>query len=499
MPSRREIERLLAQLERIAAPVAERIFQEILARRGDVRLEVVVEALESGDLAAIARALGSSRVLDVLTQEMLSLAPRVMRLAVADQAIAEASRVVAKELKYSAIKGAVERRAREAAAKRVVAISQATERALREEIVKALEAEAPIRQLARDLTGKVGLDPRQMVSFDKEAAKLRAWAAEGKISLKKAEADIRKYRRDLLKYRAWRIARTEVHDAAEWGRLQTWRELEKTGQISKVEKEWVGILADGRICKVCHGVHGQRRELKKPFDTSLGPRDSPTAHPQCRCTMQLVRSGSAKSSKGPWVAPKRGPGLKPSAKRKPKPKPTAPPPKPKIGPRLQQPDIQRRIKSWETDNASKGTESALIVDPKGRQVELTGGKDAVEIPRKHAPAGSILTHNHPGSAPISLSLADLVAAADFDLGQVRAVGMRGGKRTVWAMRARDSSAWPDRDALMEWHLELTRELASSTRILSAFRKDKALGRALLSDAVNARLAEEFGLIWEVFK
>lgn len=98
-----------------------------------------------------------------------------------------------------------------------------------------------------------------------------------------------KYRKELLRKRAKRIARTEAVNAYSQGLEDSWQMASDEGLIETPLKEWVELTDSPRTCKICRGLAGQRVPVGEPFISEfIGEIMRPTAHPHCRCTMFLV-------------------------------------------------------------------------------------------------------------------------------------------------------------------------------------------------------------------
>ena len=85
---------------------------------------------------------------------------------------------------------------------------------------------------------------------------------------------------ELRNNNALRIARTESCDVVNEGRLLGW---EESGVVDK--KEW---LAAGDCCDDCAVIDGQAVGLRDYFDTPFGALNAPSAHPNCRCTIEEI-------------------------------------------------------------------------------------------------------------------------------------------------------------------------------------------------------------------
>ena len=81
---------------------------------------------------------------------------------------------------------------------------------------------------------------------------------------------------DATTYRAETIARTEVIDAANTGKLMA---AQQSPWV--LTKLWVAT-DDDRECEECMGLDGEQVAIDKEFSNG---DDGPTAHPRCRCTL----------------------------------------------------------------------------------------------------------------------------------------------------------------------------------------------------------------------
>lgn len=141
--------------------------------------------------------------------------------------------------------------------------------------------------LLADAKAVVGLTDRQAVSVQNRHMRLLAEGRSGPDAQRLAE----RYARKLLNARTRNIARTETINAASEGQLQLWQQMRSDGLISADRvKRWI-VTPDDRLDElICAPMDRQTRELNEVFTTGLGDAVMrPTAHPQCRCAMILVK------------------------------------------------------------------------------------------------------------------------------------------------------------------------------------------------------------------
>ena len=94
------------------------------------------------------------------------------------------------------------------------------------------------------------------------------------------------------RYRAFMIARTELAFAYNQGAYFGTLQAREQGLLPEMVKVWA-TSADERVCPVCGGLDGVRRELEEdfPFPTRLTDpqvRKTAPAHPNCRCAVKYV-------------------------------------------------------------------------------------------------------------------------------------------------------------------------------------------------------------------
>lgn len=157
-----------------------------------------------------------------------------------------------------------------------------TKEALRHVLVDTYKRGEGSYDAARRLRSSVGLTKRQAGALERFARGLEEEGIKPSIIQKRVD----RYSKHMLKYRADRIARTELNRAANHGQLESWRQLgdRKIIDVNVAEKVWMTFF-DNRTCPECESADGDRAKLNEPFPvTGL---QAPVAHPLCRCAIWL--------------------------------------------------------------------------------------------------------------------------------------------------------------------------------------------------------------------
>lgn len=165
---------------------------------------------------------------------------------------------------------------------------------IRQILSRALTAEnaRPPRAIATEILEKVdlGLTPRDERAVNKIFVGLLNDGFSEEEAAKRADKIAEKKR----KARAVAIARTETIDAEARGVLDTWRTAEDQGLFPLgMEKEWIAaeFVSERPPCQICQGLDGQTAPLNENFTFFIGSnlvsKPGPTAHPNCRCTIEL--------------------------------------------------------------------------------------------------------------------------------------------------------------------------------------------------------------------
>ena len=118
----------------------------------------------------------------------------------------------------------------------------------------------------------------------------KALIEEG-MNLKKTEHLCENYSGYLQRRRTQRIARTEIADAYNKGAMEGVKQSVEQGIIrDEMGKRWL-TGKDERRCPSCGAMEGQVKKLNEQFVDPTGKYssvDTPSLHPQCRCTVIYV-------------------------------------------------------------------------------------------------------------------------------------------------------------------------------------------------------------------
>lgn len=172
------------------------------------------------------------------------------------------------------------------AAQFVTSVSNEQIAGMREIIKRASQLnDMNVDMLSRAIRPMVGLDYRQGI------ANLNYYTSLVENGVKEREALEKsiKYSARQSRYRAYRIARTELVFAYNQGSYYGTKQAQAQNLIGKVEKVWC-TADDERTCEICGALEGARIGIDDDFDfkTKLieqGIKRVPPAHPHCRCTV----------------------------------------------------------------------------------------------------------------------------------------------------------------------------------------------------------------------
>lgn len=174
----------------------------------------------------------------------------------------------------------------ERAAAFVTNVTRDQVRAMREVIKRATQInDLNVDELSRAIRPMVGLDWRQAIANEKYYLTMIENGVKPKTALEKSI----KYSARQNRYRAYRIARTELTFAYNQGSYFGTKQAQEQGLLGKVEKV-VCTSSDERVCEICGPMDGVRIALDDDFDfktklTEPGIKKTPPFHPHCRCTV----------------------------------------------------------------------------------------------------------------------------------------------------------------------------------------------------------------------
>ena len=193
-------------------------------------------------------------------------------------------------------------------AKLITNLRAQQEATVREVIADAERARVSQGQAQRLIYHTVGLTPQQgravtnymLGLYD---AQLKDWSAEqvrrrwslspwrgGLLSDDRIDTLVGQYGARLRRYRAEMIARTEMMQATNRGKVDTWRSLQSNGYIAPdAVRRWV-VGHDDRACELCVAMNGKTASVAGGLftNTPVGyDVEGPPLHPDCRCTTVL--------------------------------------------------------------------------------------------------------------------------------------------------------------------------------------------------------------------
>ncbi len=166
------------------------------------------------------------------------------------------------------------------AAKLVVSVSRDQRQAIREALLARFNRRTHPETLVRDLKNTIGLDPRRARALRNFEDQLR----EQKV--KNVDAQVERYKAELVQSRAQTIARTETVSIETEAKQQAWSIAMDAGDVpEEAEQEWV---SSSDPCPDCQAMDGQRVPVGEPFQSEkYGPVNGPGLHPNCVCDVIL--------------------------------------------------------------------------------------------------------------------------------------------------------------------------------------------------------------------
>jgi len=132
--------------------------------------------------------------------------------------------------------------------------------------------------MAQRIKPIIGLTEREAIAVSRVMSTLM----EEGIPANVMNTQIERYAKTLHNNRAFRIARTEISDAYNFGQWDSVKQARDEGWLpGEPEKEW--IAGGGNPCDTCTDNEG---DGKIPVNQTFSSGDDvPTAHPQCQCSV----------------------------------------------------------------------------------------------------------------------------------------------------------------------------------------------------------------------
>jgi hypothetical protein len=135
-----------------------------------------------------------------------------------------------------------------------------------------------------------GVNARRLRDFRYDGQLSRAVETGKPLSPEQIDKMVAAYQRKYLAYRSRTIARTEALRTTNMGVQDAWRQAieDQVVQESLVRRQWV-VAKDERLCEWCSPIPKMNPKrgvkLDQPFATPKGPVTLPPVHPNCRCTV----------------------------------------------------------------------------------------------------------------------------------------------------------------------------------------------------------------------
>lgn len=187
---------------------------------------------------------------------------------------------------YNPAAEGVETWMRTRAADFVTNVSQTQIDGLRALITKASTLhDMSVDELSRAIRPMVGLTLQQSEAAMNYFTKLK----ENGVKPERAKDLTIRYTARMHRYRGYNIARSELSFGYNKGLYEATKQAQDAGYIGEVVKVWC-CAADERVCHVCGGLDGKTIAMDDDFDfktklTLPGIKQTPPAHPSCRCTI----------------------------------------------------------------------------------------------------------------------------------------------------------------------------------------------------------------------
>jgi len=168
-------------------------------------------------------------------------------------------------------------------------LSQETRNLIQALITRAIREGIPPYEAARLIREMIGMNLRQAHAV----LNYRESLVNMGLSIADVDRKVKRYEAKQIRRRALMIARTETINSLNEGQISAWNDAEKRDLIDADVKKKVIVAWDERLCDICRGVEALGPIPRKDkFQASTGAKMSPGFHPNCRCSMGLVRPGN---------------------------------------------------------------------------------------------------------------------------------------------------------------------------------------------------------------
>ena len=194
---------------------------------------------------------------------------------------------------FSAKDEAAQRAAESLSAEVLSNLSEETRKAIRLLVAKSIREGIPPLEAAKTIRTLIGLSSTQAAAAASYKAELRLKG----LSAERIDRTLERYTTSKLRERAETIARTATLGALNAGSLESWKQAQRKGFLSRAARKKFITTPDERLCPICRPMDRQEQPLGKPFVMPDGKALMfPPAHPRCRCTMGEPTSPSGRMS-----------------------------------------------------------------------------------------------------------------------------------------------------------------------------------------------------------
>jgi hypothetical protein len=286
--SKRPFYRSLHEIADKASPqIANQIIDAFTSIQSKAKMNQLSSAIDAQDLNGILAALGISSM-DKEMQPMIN-ALRSVFVDAAEESMKFLPKAVQQGLRFDMLNPRSVDFLRTRSSLLITNISDNTRKGVQKILAEGLEQGLTPSAIASQIRDKVGLLPRQVSAVENYR---RLLISEGRDPAQ-IKRMVDKYKARQLRYRANMIARTETIAASNMGQEEIWQQAMDEGLLKpNAKKKWV-VTPDDRLCPVCKAI--PKKDANKNgvpigafFETDVGPRQSPPAHPHCRCAVTLV-------------------------------------------------------------------------------------------------------------------------------------------------------------------------------------------------------------------
>jgi hypothetical protein len=179
--------------------------------------------------------------------------------------------------------------AKNQSAQLVTAVTDTTRNIIRETIAESFTQSVTVRDTARKLRNHIGLNQRQVASYEKFINNLDEQIRAGKITISQSRIMIDRQYKKMIKYRSEMIARQEILMAENHGRYLGFQQsIEQGWAHPKSMKRW-STSTDERTCDICMPMNGKSVQWDQSYPNGVF---NPPAHIMCRCSISLLEPDS---------------------------------------------------------------------------------------------------------------------------------------------------------------------------------------------------------------